>query len=120
MKSLTTPDFWRSYSAFSSELKEQARKAYSGFHSDAVQHYITRCRGTAVPCPYGCTSRKREPLYRLWINNQFHPSLDFKKVGDDLGSVRISGRYRALALKKGEDYYWIWIGSHDEYETLIE
>ena len=21
------------------------------------------CRGTAVPCPYGCTSRKREPLY---------------------------------------------------------
>lgn len=28
MKSLTTSDFWRSYSALSSEVKEQARKAY--------------------------------------------------------------------------------------------
>jgi hypothetical protein len=84
MKSLTTPDFWHSYFALSSEVKEQARKAY-----------------------------------RLWINNQFHPSLHFKKVRNDLWSVRISGGYRALALKKGEDYYWIWIGSHDEYEALI-
>ena len=25
----------------------------------------------------------------------------------------------ALALKQGEDYYWIWIGTHDEYESLI-
>ncbi|MCW5313492.1 hypothetical protein GTQ43_06610 [Nostoc sp. KVJ3] len=70
MKSLTTPDFWRSYTVLSPEVKEQARKAY-----------------------------------RLWINNQFHPSLHFKKVGNDLWS--------------GEDYYWIWIGSHDEYEALI-
>ncbi|MEH1935782.1 MAG: hypothetical protein V7L14_19200 [Nostoc sp.] len=44
--------------------------------------------------------------YRLWINNQFHPSLHFKKVGNDLWSVRISGGYRA-AFKKGEDYYWM-------------
>ncbi|WP_260445931.1 MULTISPECIES: hypothetical protein [unclassified Nostoc] len=37
-----------------------------------------------------------------------------------LWSVRISGGYRALAIKNSEDYYWIWIGSHDEYEALIE
>lgn len=42
--------------------------------------------------------------YRLWINNQFHPSLHFKKVTNDLWSVRISGGYRALALKRGENY----------------
>ncbi|MEH2281409.1 MAG: DUF29 family protein [Nostoc sp.] len=24
--------------------------------------HIARCRGTALPCPYGCTSRKRKPL----------------------------------------------------------
>ncbi|MCC5600765.1 hypothetical protein [Nostoc favosum] len=35
---------------------------YSGSHSDAVQHYIARCRGTALPCPYRCTSHKRELL----------------------------------------------------------
>lgn len=58
--------------------------------------------------------------YQLWINDQSHPSLHFKKVGDALWSVRISGSCRALALKKGEDYYWIWIGSHDDYEALLK
>lgn len=60
-----------------------------------------------------------QKAYQLWISNQLHPSLHFKKVGDELWSVRISGGYRALALKKGEDYYWFWIGSHDDYEALI-
>ncbi|MBW4614280.1 MAG: hypothetical protein KME21_13610 [Desmonostoc vinosum HA7617-LM4] len=57
--------------------------------------------------------------YRLWMKNQFHPSLHFKKVGNNLWSVRISIEYRTLALKKGEDFYWIWIGTHNEYDTLI-
>ena len=57
--------------------------------------------------------------YQLWVSDQFHPALHFKKVSNDLWSVRISGSYRALALKKGEDYYWIWIGSHHNYEALI-
>ncbi|NEU75297.1 hypothetical protein PI95_022750 [Hassallia byssoidea VB512170] len=43
--------------------------------------------------------------YRLGRENQFHPSLHFKKVGDNLWSVRVSRGYRALALSRGEDYY---------------
>ncbi|MGA1622968.1 MAG: hypothetical protein ACO36E_09595 [Synechocystis sp.] len=58
--------------------------------------------------------------YQLWQENLFHPSLHFKKVGKNLWSVRLSGSYRALALKKGDDYYWIWIGNHDEYESLLK
>ncbi|BAY83008.1 hypothetical protein NIES267_24940 [Calothrix parasitica NIES-267] len=57
--------------------------------------------------------------YQLWKNNQFHPSLHFKKVGDNLSSARITANYGALALKQGDDYYWIWIGSHNDYEELI-
>ncbi len=57
--------------------------------------------------------------YRLWQQNALHPSLHFKKVGKNLWSARVSGGYRALALKKGDDYYWIWIGDHDEYERLL-
>lgn len=57
--------------------------------------------------------------YQLWQENQFHPSLHFKKVGKNLWSARISSGYRALALKKGDDYYWFWIGSHDKYDTLL-
>lgn len=57
--------------------------------------------------------------YRLWQKNSLHPSLHFKKVGKNLWSVRVSKGYRALALKKGDDYYWIWIGNHNEYEAFL-
>jgi hypothetical protein len=57
--------------------------------------------------------------YRLWQENQSHPSLHFKKVGKNLWSARITRDYRALALKKGDDYYWFWIGTHKEYDNLL-
>lgn len=60
-----------------------------------------------------------QKAYQLWKNNQSHPSLRFKKVGKNLWSARVTQSYRALALKKGEDYYWIWIGTHTEYETFL-
>ncbi|MEG3976531.1 hypothetical protein QUB70_27700 [Microcoleus sp. A003_D6] len=72
---------------------------------------------------YGALSpqikQQARKTYQLWKENPFHPSLHFKKVGKNLYSVRITQNYRALALKKEEDYYWIWIGSHDEYDALL-
>lgn len=62
---------------------------------------------------------KAQRAYQLWQENPQHPSLHFKKVGKALWSVRISGGYRALALKKDNDYYWIWIGTHDQYDSLL-
>jgi len=38
--------------------------------------------------------------YQLWQSNSQHPSLHFKKVGKNLWSARVSGGYRALALKQ--------------------
>ncbi len=63
--------------------------------------------------------KKAQKVYQLWKDNPMHPSLHFKKVGKNLWSIRISGGCRALALKKGDDYYWIWIGAHDEYEHFL-
>lgn len=60
-----------------------------------------------------------QKAYQLWQENSLHPSLHFKKVGKSLWSARIGAAYRALALKKGDDYYWFWIGAHDEYEALL-
>lgn len=57
--------------------------------------------------------------YQLWQENRSHPSLNFKKVGKNLWSARITGDYRALALKKGDDYYWFWIGTHAQYDALL-
>ena len=27
--------------------------------------------------------------------------------------------YRALAFKDGDDFIWVWIGTHQEYERMI-
>jgi len=48
-----------------------------------------------------------------------HLSLHFKKVGN-FWSVRVGISHRALAVEDGEDYIWVWIGSHDEYERMIK
>ena len=63
--------------------------------------------------------KKAIEQYQLWLENPFHPSLHFKKVGAAIWSARTSEAYRALALQKKGDYYWFWIGSHREYEKLI-
>jgi hypothetical protein len=56
--------------------------------------------------------------FEILKDNPSHPSLHFKKVGE-LWSARVGGNYRALAYKDEDDFIWVWIGLHDEYEKLI-
>lgn len=58
--------------------------------------------------------------YRLWSEDPFHPSLQFKEVSPDLWSVRISVQYRALARRRGDLVVWFWIGPHAQYDRLIK
>ena len=64
--------------------------------------------------------RTADKNYRLLAEDLYHPSLPFKKIRDDLWSVRVGLRYRALATMQGDDYLWFWIGSHAEYDRLIK
>lgn len=57
--------------------------------------------------------------FELLKGDATHPSLHFKKVGK-FWSARIGLNYRSLALKDGEDYIWVWIGTHDEYEQILK
>jgi hypothetical protein len=57
--------------------------------------------------------------FELLKNDLNHPSLSFKKVGK-FWSARVGINYRTLAFKDGEDYIWVWIGSHEEYERLLK
>ncbi len=59
----------------------------------------------------------RENFERL-KNDPKHPSLHFKEVGR-FWSVRIDLNYRALAVKDGDDFIWVWAGSHDKYERML-
>jgi len=72
-----------------------------------------------------CFEQLPEPVQKISRENfdllkadPRHPSLHFKKVGK-LWSVRASMNYRALAVKDGNDFIWVWIGTHDDYERMI-
>ena len=57
--------------------------------------------------------------FQLLKTNPRYPSLHFKKVGQ-LWSVRAGFNHRALAVEDGENFIWVWIGDHDEYERMIK
>ena len=57
--------------------------------------------------------------YELIKTNARHPSLHFKKVGN-YWSVRVGIRYRALAVEVPDGMLWFWIGSHAEYDRLVD
>lgn len=73
-----------------------------------------------------CFDKLPEPIqkisnrvFSILKTNPSHPSLHFKMVGK-FWSVRIGMNFRALAIKHEEDFIWVWIGTHDEYERWIK
>lgn len=66
--------------------------------------------------------RKRaDKAFQLWLSNASHPSLRFKYISTQgLWSARITDGLRALAVKDDDTYIWFFIGSHEDYERLID
>lgn len=64
-----------------------------------------------------CVDARMSPS-RCEESNSRHPSLQFKKVGA-FWSARVDLVHRCLAVKDGEDFIWVWIGSHGEYERIL-
>ncbi|GAK56768.1 hypothetical protein U27_03732 [Candidatus Vecturithrix granuli] len=60
-----------------------------------------------------------EDNFELLKNDPKHPSLHFKKIGE-FWSARVGLNYRALAFEDGEDFIWVWVGTHDEYMRIIQ
>jgi len=56
--------------------------------------------------------------YILLKENPRHPSLHFKKI-NQYWSARVGTNYRALAVEANNDLLWFWIGSHADYDKLI-
>lgn len=56
--------------------------------------------------------------FELIKTDPFHPSLHFKKIGK-YRAVRIGLRYRALATEAPDGLLWFWIGSHSEYDKIL-
>ena len=57
--------------------------------------------------------------FEILKSNPRHASLHFKKVGK-FWSARVGLNHRALAVEDSNDFIWVWIGTHDEYERMIK
>lgn len=62
---------------------------------------------------------RADKCFELLKSNPRHPSLQFKKIGA-YWSVRVDLIYRAVAVQDGNDFIWVWIGSHNEYDKILK
>jgi hypothetical protein len=61
--------------------------------------------------------------YELFRKDPWHPGLHFKKVHDEpppMYSARVGIGYRAVAVMDGDTVIWFWIGTHAEYDKLLD
>jgi hypothetical protein len=85
----------------------------SSFESHASAEFWARYHQLAVE-----VQRAADKQFDLFQRDPSHPSLRLKPVGE-LWSVRVTDAFRALAVRDGNNFYWFWIGPHDEYMRLI-
>jgi hypothetical protein len=73
----------------------------------------------ALPEPVKAQARK---TYRLWRQNPSHPGLHFKRVHhrEPIFSARVGLGWRVLGLLEGDTVTWFWIGSHADYDRMLE
>jgi len=59
--------------------------------------------------------------YRLFKQDPAHPGLRFKRVHDSplIYSARVGIGYRSLAAIDGDTAIWFWIGSHADYDKVL-
>ena len=60
--------------------------------------------------------------YRQFKQDPNYPSLRFKKVHPTLPiySARINKDYRAVGQLEEDTVIWFWVGSHAEYNQLLD
>lgn len=59
--------------------------------------------------------------YRRWKQNPYQATLEFKPVHltKPVYSVRIGLKWRAVGILENNVIVWFWIGSHEEYNKLL-
>jgi hypothetical protein len=56
--------------------------------------------------------------YRKFQENPAHPSLHLERLRSDprAWSLRVTLNYRAVALRQGDEWIWVWIGDHQTFD----
>jgi len=69
-----------------------------------------------LPASIQKTARKNYELLKTDIK---HPSLHFKKVGS-FWSARVGIHYHAIAVEDENNFIWVSVDTHEEYDHLIK
>ena len=56
--------------------------------------------------------------YELFKRDPYHPSLGFQAKGN-VWTVDIGRSYRAIAFRTENQFWWFWIGSHEDYNNVL-
>jgi plasmid maintenance system killer protein len=64
---------------------------------------------------------KARDTYRIWQKHPNTPGLNFEKLNAPLPlySIRITQKYRAIAIYQDSVYVWVFIGTHAEYDSWL-
>lgn len=46
--------------------------------------------------------------------------LNFKQIVGTYYSARVGGAYRALAVRRATYWLWFWIGTHADYDRILD
>lgn len=59
--------------------------------------------------------------YRDWRKDVWASRFEFKQVhsSQPIYSVRINYSYRAVGFRQNDEVTWFWIGSHADYDNLL-
>jgi hypothetical protein len=83
-------------------------------------HYTTRRFWKCYDDLPQSVQRNADECYELLKDDPSHPSLHFKKIGNKYWSVRAGLDYRALGVEVENGILWFWIGTHAEYDKLLD
>lgn len=62
--------------------------------------------------------RAARKAFAVFLSNPAHPGLRLERLKSDrrAWAVRITRDYRAVALRIGDDWIWLWIGTHQDFD----
>ncbi|MGH9637493.1 MAG: hypothetical protein ACRD72_21885 [Candidatus Angelobacter sp.] len=66
--------------------------------------------------------READEAYRRFSADPNYSGLNFERIQGTkapLYSARVGLRHRAIAGRDGDTWVWFWIGSHSEYDKLL-
>ncbi len=85
-----------------------------------ISHTTQRFRKLYGNLPEQIRKQARH-VYKQFKRDPYYPSFHFKRVhsSQPIYSVRITKDYRAVGVQQNNEIIWFWIGSHSDYDKLL-